>query len=119
MKGYIEYHRFWHDPTLKKQPYLCVYENLISDFDNEISGLFEFLAQPLSQQEINRIREKTSFKNKKKTGEGTFFRKGQIGDWVNHLSTEMTDDLESMMLTYHYPHQRLQHSFSDSQGNVE
>lgn len=114
MRGYIEYHRFWHDPILERQPYLCVYENLISDFDHEIKKMFEFLGQPLSQDEVDRIREKTSFKNKKKTGEGTFYRKGQVGDWVNHLSTKLTDDLESMMLANHYPHQRLQHSFSNS-----
>jgi hypothetical protein len=80
LRGYIEYHWFWHNSRREKQPYLCVFENLIADFGSEVHGLFEFLDQPLSQEEISRIQDKTSFKNKRVTGEGNFFRKGVVGD---------------------------------------
>jgi len=116
LRGYIDYHRFWHGPDREKQPHLCVYENLQSDFAGEVRGLFEYLGQSLDQQQIERIQEETSFKNKKVTGEGEFFRKGIVGDWANHLTAEMLDDIEKLMVSSRYPHEAIQRSISNAAG---
>lgn len=112
--NYIEYHNFWHGLEKKKQPHLCVFENLINDFDDEIGRIFKYLGQAIYPDDLTRIYEATRFKNIKQTGDGHFFRKGQIGDWKNHLSTELIDDIRKTMVSYDYPHQELQQSFRNS-----
>ncbi len=111
MKEYLSYHAFWHGPSLEKQPWLCVYESLLLDFNTEAKGLFNFLGEPISEEEIERIKVINSFNNKAVTGKGEFYRKGIAGDWENHLSSELIADLETLMLDCNYPHQKLQASF--------
>lgn len=114
MTGYMTYHRFWHKPSRKVQPHLCIFENFKRDFFLEAQRLFRFLEQPVSDEELATIHEKTRFENKKVTGEGTFFRKGIVGDWVNHLNDEVLDDIQRLMAKTNYPHRALQLEFENS-----
>jgi hypothetical protein len=113
LQGYMEYHRFWHHPEIERQPFLSVFEYLITDFATELQRLFDYIGEPLSQSDIARIHRKTSFENKKVTGEGNFFRKGIIGDWRNHLTSELLEDIGHLMAVVNYPHRKLQASFDD------
>ncbi|MBE0661417.1 MAG: sulfotransferase domain-containing protein [Bacteroidales bacterium] len=104
IKNYIEYQRFWHDSNLpESQPFLCSYKRLHNDFVNQVLELANYLNLSVIQaKEIEYIREKTNFKNKKETGEGKFFRKGSTGDWQNHLSDSIINDIKAICNTTDY-----------------
>ncbi|MGB3534811.1 MAG: sulfotransferase domain-containing protein [Microcoleaceae cyanobacterium] len=105
MKQYMDYHIFWHDQdTCEVQPFLCSYERLHDDFNSQVSELVNYLelASIIKDNDMNRIREDTSFSEKKLTGEGQFFRKGIVGDWQNHLSDAVVDDLKSLAVDTGY-----------------
>ncbi|XP_069176911.1 sulfotransferase 1E1-like [Procambarus clarkii] len=82
------------------------YEDLKTDVMKELRTLNEFLGTRLTQQQLDNVIEHTSFSSmknrsiknpeiylsaqKKKDG---FFRKGETGDWKNHLSPEMDQQM--------------------------
>ncbi|KAK7070487.1 hypothetical protein SK128_026163 [Halocaridina rubra] len=88
------------------------YEDMKADIDNQLRKLNEFLGTELTQVQLNKIREYTSFASMKKrydmmmTAEnldimnkdveeqgGGFFRKGQAGDWKNNFSPELLQEM--------------------------
>ncbi len=105
MKEYMDYHIFWHDgENSQVQPFLCSYERLHYDLNSQVSELVDYLeiASVVKDNDIDRIQEATSFCKKKSTGEGQFFRKGIVGDWQNHLSDSVVDDLKSLAVDTGY-----------------
>ncbi|MEO1585118.1 MAG: sulfotransferase domain-containing protein [Planctomycetota bacterium] len=96
---YIECQLFWHGDAGAEQPWLASYERLHADFAGEVRGLFEHIGLAhLGDEAIARAREATDLKNRpSETGEGKFFRKGIVGDWRNHLSDEIVEDLDGLI----------------------
>ncbi|KAF0311073.1 Sulfotransferase 1C3 [Amphibalanus amphitrite] len=88
---------------------LCLtYEELHEDRVGAVRRVAEFLDKPLTQEEAEAIARHTEFENMKKnpgcnfkhweqtrmvktTDEGTFMRKGQVGDWRNYFTEEEND----------------------------
>ncbi|KAI3470188.1 hypothetical protein Pfo_026851 [Paulownia fortunei] len=90
------------------------YEDLKEDITFHVKKIAEFLGYPFSLEEekqrlIEEISRLCSFENLKnlevnKTGciEGVvkhsaFFRKGQVGDWINYLTPAMAERIEKVM----------------------
>ncbi|XP_069170151.1 sulfotransferase 1A1 isoform X3 [Procambarus clarkii] len=83
------------------------YEDLKADIKKELGTLNEFLGTNLSQQQLENVAQHTSFSSMKARSEkdaanyhqgaqrreGAFFRKGEIGDWKNHFSPELEQDM--------------------------
>jgi|SaaInl8_200m_RNA_FD_contig_31_285840_length_1831_multi_5_in_0_out_0_2 hypothetical protein len=92
---YIRYHKFWNELTNQGNVFRCSYESLKTDFLYTVSRMFEFIDINFSASQINDLEEKTSIKNKK-FGPGKFFRKGIVGDWKNHLSMAIIEDLDRL-----------------------
>ena len=84
------------------------------DINSQMKRLAEFLGFPFSLEEeadgvVEGISKMCSFSNLKdkeinKTGKflhnlenKTFFRRGEVGDWVNYLTPEMVDRLNKIM----------------------
>lgn len=73
------------------------YEDLLSNYMDEVARLSRFLGYELSSETLELIRQKTTFSNMKKDQfsnmheiedfEG-FFRKGKIGSWKDQFSNE-------------------------------
>jgi hypothetical protein len=98
----IDYHKKWHKTNGNLSPFLCSYENLLVDFRSEAEKIFAYLETETSEKEIMRIQKATAFSSKKSTGEGQFFRKGESGDWVNHLNDEVVEDIDEMAKSLGY-----------------
>ena len=96
----LSYHRMWNTPQ-SKHYFIGSYEALHHDFENEVQGMADFLDIALTKTELQSIKEKTSIQqlrvsydeSDKPAGE-RFFRKGQIGDWVNYFDETLLEQLQ-------------------------
>lgn len=104
MIWYMKYHTSWHGPEVKLQPFLCSYKRLHRDFLGQMKELVAYLElqDKITSEEIARIKEATSIRNRKSKGKGKFFRKGVTGDWQNHLSDAVVADLEKTAVEIGY-----------------
>ncbi|PON38283.1 Sulfotransferase domain containing protein [Parasponia andersonii] len=90
------------------------YEDLKKDTKTQVRKLAEFVGYPFSMEEeslgiVDEILKLCSFKNLKdldvnKHGKfmpyfenKSYFRKGEVGDWVNHLSPTVADQVEKLI----------------------
>ncbi|KAL1536045.1 hydroxyjasmonate sulfotransferase [Salvia divinorum] len=73
------------------------YEEIKSHPKREISRIAEFLGRPFTEEgEVEELLWRCSFERLKKlevnkTANAKFFRKGQVGDWKNYLTSDMED----------------------------
>lgn len=90
-----------------------MYEDLKEDITLQIKRVAEFMGVPFTLEEerkgvIEAISKLCSFNNLRelevnKSGSllqfenKTFFRRGEVGDWVNHLTPEMVQRLNKIM----------------------
>ncbi|XP_054813406.1 cytosolic sulfotransferase 15-like [Prosopis cineraria] len=106
---------YWWENKLSPNKILCLrYEDLKGDIKFYLKTVAVFLDCPFNAEEerdgvIENIIELCSFQKMKdlevnKTGKRTplvenkdFFRKGEVGDWVNHFSSWMTEKLSKVM----------------------
>lgn len=96
LQKYINYHRFWHGNGQEAFCYLTSYEALSADFHNSVEHLFNRIGL-WSGEEISKLvndaYEASRFDKKEKIGDGQFFRKGQVGDFENHLQPWMIQEI--------------------------
>ncbi|RVX00415.1 Cytosolic sulfotransferase 1 [Vitis vinifera] len=109
---------YWKDSLASPQRILFMkYEDVKRDSLCQVKRLAEFMGFPFSSEEegqglIHEIMELCSFENLRNlkvnktgaisvgnvsTGKDTFFRKGEVGDWKNHLTAEMADRTDRIM----------------------
>ncbi|MFP4106435.1 MAG: sulfotransferase domain-containing protein [Phycisphaerae bacterium] len=95
----VEYHKLWS--VDHPQMFVSSFESLKTDFHNEVRRIGSFLGCDLSEEDIDRIKDKTSLQRlrEKRGEEGVpeekrFYRKGIIGDWQNHFDDDMARDIE-------------------------
>jgi hypothetical protein len=114
-RSVINHHLLWRVNSPKV--YVSSYERLKLDFNLEVKRIGEFLGFDLSEQEIERIKRETAIETLKKksgkwnaktgrSGSGPLYRKGIIGDWQNHLSPEMLEDIENIKKDMSNPFRR-------------
>ncbi|KAK4307671.1 hypothetical protein Pmani_020580 [Petrolisthes manimaculis] len=86
------------------------YEDLKADLQGELRKLNQFLATGLTEQQLKNVVQHTSFSSMKSRGDplpdkglynqelhqttGGFYRKGVTGDWKNHFSQEMNQEMD-------------------------
>ncbi|KAI8028234.1 Cytosolic sulfotransferase 14 [Camellia lanceoleosa] len=105
---------YWKESLERPHKVLfLMYEDLKEDITLQIKRLAEFMGVPFSLEEerkgvIEEISKLCSFNNLRelevnKSGSllqfenKTFFRRGEVGDWVNHLTSEMVQRLNKIM----------------------
>lgn len=104
MIKYMNYHTSWHAPGIGYQPFLCSYERLHRNFSGQMQELVGHLGleDQITLADIERIRQATSIDTRKEKGKGKFFRKGIVGDWQNHLSDSVVEDLHKTAIKENY-----------------
>ncbi|XP_064088778.1 sulfotransferase 1E1-like [Macrobrachium nipponense] len=78
------------------------YEDLKADIIAELGKLNEFLGLNLKEDQLKKVVEATSFENMRKRDqerpltrmEGSFFRKGVVGDWKNLATPELDAQMD-------------------------
>jgi len=91
----IKYNKNWEIDA--KNVFYSKFEDLKNNFDSEIKKYGLFVGKKLTNKEIQNIREKTSIKNiRKKTKKKWFFRKGEIGDYINYFNKSMLNDINKI-----------------------
>ncbi|XP_056166546.1 cytosolic sulfotransferase 15-like [Syzygium oleosum] len=107
---------YWKESLERPHKVLFLkYEDLKEDIVGHLKNVAEFVGLPFTEEEeeggvIEEIAKMCSFKTLKdlevnKSGKlpgktiekRSFFRKGEVGDWVNHLTPSMVDRLNSIM----------------------
>ena len=106
---------FWKASLERPQKVLFIkYEDLKSDVLSQVKQLAEFLGFPFSEEEekqglIEEIAKLCSIENMKSlkcnmdgrrsfgAPHGSFFRKGVVGDWKNHLTPSMVERIKKIM----------------------
>lgn len=106
------YYNLWSDHVLgwwkhRNDPNVLFlkYEDLKKDLVSSIRAITEFLNKPLSEEVIQRIAHQCSFEGMAKNPASyqvfpnvdaiSFLRKGDIGDWKNHLTAELNEQFET------------------------
>ncbi|KAL2236116.1 cytosolic sulfotransferase 15 [Sesamum indicum] len=108
---------YWNAHLKNPQKVLFLkYEDLKQDISSHIKKIAEFIGFPFSAEEenqgmIEQISRLCSFENLKnlevnKSGyfigsikNSSFFRKGEVGDWVNHLTPAMAERVKNLTET--------------------
>ena len=109
--------RYWKESLERPHKVLFLrYEDLKEDIGGQLKKLAKFVGLPFTGEEeeggvIEEIAKLCSLRTLKdldvnKSGKlsgkaiqkGSFFRKGEVGDWVNHLTPSMVDRLNSITL---------------------
>jgi hypothetical protein len=110
---------YWNESVAKPNNVLFLkYEYLKSDPLQAVRKLAEFLGVPFTEEEESsgvpqEVVKLCSFEmltslqvnqvgavlqgNKVQFGNSVFYRKGEVGDWVNHMSQEMGEKLDSIV----------------------
>lgn len=108
---------FWNASLKNPQKVLFLkYEDLKKDVNSSVKKIANFLGYPFSAEEeknglVEEIKRLCSLENLKnlevnKKGEiqaginikhSSFFRKGRIGDWVNHLTPSIAEQIQKLM----------------------
>ncbi|KAK7106894.1 hypothetical protein V1264_014920 [Littorina saxatilis] len=86
------------------------YEDLHKDFRGTVQDIARFLEKSMSESQLRALEVHCSFSLMQSNdsvnyswqqgvlfGEGQFMRKGKVGDWKNHLSSEMSDKFDAMV----------------------
>ncbi|XP_071724089.1 cytosolic sulfotransferase 10-like [Rutidosis leptorrhynchoides] len=104
---------YWNESIKFPQKILFLkFEDLKNDPKTQVKKLASFLGKSIDDEEIDAILYRCSFKRLKdlevnQNGGGewangivvpfsSFFRKGDVGDWKNHFTTEMGERLEQI-----------------------
>jgi len=95
----------WWNHRNAKNILFLKYEDLRRDFDTELRKIARYLNYPLSDEAVNKIKEKTLFNNMKQDDFSnmheimefhSFFRKGQIGSWKEQFTVAQNEHFEKL-----------------------
>ncbi|XP_068183145.1 sulfotransferase 6B1-like [Antennarius striatus] len=99
--SYFDYALAWEkkmdDPNVK----IITYEELKQDPSQGIRDISTFFGLTLTEDQVQRVAEGTSFDAMKKNSAKThatmgnvFFRKGTVGDWRSHFTPEQSQEMD-------------------------
>lgn len=95
----MDYVRIWEKWTREKNVLIARYEDLLTNYDSEVTRLVEFLRLRADQAEVRKVTD--AFRPEKGEGrEGLHFFKGRIGRFRESYSAEQQTILKEKMGAY-------------------
>ena len=106
---------YWKESLERPEKVLFLkYEDMKEDTVSQVKRIAEFVGFPFSEEEesegvCEQILELCSFRNLKELGVNKhgqfipnfenklFFKKGEVGDWANHLNASMVERVEMLV----------------------
>lgn len=92
VRSLAQYHLYWDPFGVEDRIFLTTYEKLHRSFADEVFRLGAFLGRELTEEQIAAIRDDTEFSKLQHKGNknrpSKFFRKGVMGDWLEHMTPE-------------------------------
>ena len=109
--NYFDHLQSWLPHTTDQNVLFLKYEEMKKDLQEAVSRIASFIGVALPSDTITKIAQATSFENMKQddtankgwredfkleNGGSLFMRKGHVGDWKNFLTTEQSEEMDSI-----------------------
>lgn len=100
--SYFDYARGWEKHIDDGNVLVLTFEDMKADLPAELRKISDFYGLNLTDEQIQQVQEKTTFKSmKEKSGDthgklgNVFFRKGEIGDWKSLFTEEQSKEVDA------------------------
>ncbi|XP_069625255.1 sulfotransferase 6B1-like [Ranitomeya imitator] len=100
--SYFDYHLGWEKHLDDGNLLVLTFEDMKTDLLAELKKISEFFGIILTDEQLQRVEEKSTFKSMKGKGTEThgnmanvFFRKGEIGDWKSLFTEEQSKQVDA------------------------